>query len=136
MVKQYLILLGFLFIILTSTQVVKSETVPKIEEMYVTTEDIISDIIFPTVDKRVIKEYGQNTLFDWQWKRILNITYNDNHSYDITVKIEIPSKNFDDAKEDIVKVRISPSCDSDKINKQKCNHGFKIEVLDYKHLSQ
>ncbi|MFJ8459717.1 hypothetical protein ACIQ57_11370 [Lysinibacillus xylanilyticus] len=136
MVKQYLILLGFLFIVLTSTQVVKSETVPKIEEMYVTTEDIISDIIFPTVDKRVLKEYGQNTLFDWQWKRILNITYNDNHSYDVTVKIEIPSKNFDDAKEDIVKVRISPSCDSDKINKQKCNHGFKIEVLDYKHLSQ
>ena len=136
MVKQYLILLGFLFIILTSTQVVKSETVPKIEEMYVTTEDIISDIIFPTVDKRVLKEYEQNTLFDWQWKRILNITYNDNHSYDVTVKIEIPSKNFDDAKEDIVKVRISPSCDSDKINKQKCNHGFKIEVLDYKHLSQ
>ncbi|MGY3188461.1 DUF3888 domain-containing protein [Lysinibacillus sp. TE18511] len=136
MVKQYLILLGFLFIILTSTQVVKSETVPKIEEMYVTTEDIISDIIFPTVDKRVLKEYGQNTLFDWQWKRILNITYNDNHSYDVTVKIEFPSKNFDDAKEDIVKVRISPSCDSDKINKQKCNHGFKIEVLDYKHLSQ
>ncbi|WP_223556973.1 hypothetical protein [Lysinibacillus sphaericus] len=136
MVKQYLILLGFLFIVLTSTQVVKSETVPKVEEMYVTTEDIISDIIFPTVDKRVIKEYGQDTLFDWQWKRILDITYNDNHSYDVTVKIEIPSKNFEDAKEDVVKVRISPSCDSDKINKQQCNHGFKIEVLDYKHLSQ
>ena len=136
MVKQNLILLGFLFIVLTSTQVVKSETVPKVEEMYVTTEDIISDIIFPTVDKRVIKEYGQDTLFDWQWKRILNITYNDNHSYDVTVKIDIPSKNFDDAKEDIVKVRISPSCDSDKINKQQCNHGFKIEVLDYKHLPQ
>ncbi|WP_374966337.1 hypothetical protein [Lysinibacillus sp. RS5] len=136
MVKQYLILLGFLFIVLTSTQVVKSETVPKAEEMYVTTEDIISDIIFPTVDKRVIKEYGQDTLFDWQWKRILDITYNDNHSYDVTVKIEIPSKNFDDAKEDVVKVRISPSCDSDKINKQQCNHGFNIEVLDYKHLSQ
>lgn len=136
MVKQYLILLGFLFIVLTSTQVVKSETVPKAEEMYVTTEDIISDIIFPTVDKRVIKEYGQDTLFDWQWKRILDITYNDNHSYEVTVKIEIPSKNFDDAKEDVVKVRISPSCDSDKINKQQCNHGFNIEVLDYKHLSQ
>ncbi|WP_375200526.1 hypothetical protein [Bacillus sp. RS11] len=136
MVKQYLILLGFLFIVLTSTQVVKSETVPKVEEMYVTTEDIISDIIFPTVDKRVIKEYGKDTLFDWQWKRILDITYNDNHSYDVTVKIEIPSKNFEDAKEDVVKVRISPSCDSDKINKQQCNHGFKIEVLDYKHLSQ
>ncbi|WP_068986309.1 hypothetical protein [Lysinibacillus xylanilyticus] len=136
MVKQYLILLGFLFIVLTSTQVVKSETVPKVEEMYVTTEDIISDIIFPTVDKRVIKEYGKDTLFDWQWKRILDITYNDNHSYDVTVKIEIPSKNFEDAKEDVVKVRISPSCDSDKINKQQCNHGFKIEVLDYKHLPQ
>ncbi|ALC85265.1 hypothetical protein AM499_05120 [Bacillus sp. FJAT-22090] len=57
-------------------------------------------------------------------------------SYDVTVRIEIPSKNIDDAKVDLVKVRIFPSCDSGKINKQKCNHGFKIEILDYKHLSQ
>ena len=136
MVKQYLVLLGFLFVVLTSTQVVKSETNSEVEGMYVTTEDIISDIVFPTIDKRVIKEYGQDTLFGWEWKRIVDITYNDNHSYDVTVKIEIPSENLDDFKEDLVKVRISPSCDSDKINKQKCNHEFKIEILDYKHLSQ
>ncbi|MGE7694488.1 hypothetical protein ACQKNC_10255 [Lysinibacillus sp. NPDC094177] len=136
MVKQYLVILGVLFIVITSTQVVKSETIPKAEEMYVTTEDIILDIVFPHIDKRVISEYGQNTLLNWQWKGIFDITYNDNHSYDVTVKIEIPSKNLDDAKEDLVKVRISPACDSEKINKQKCNHGFKIDILDYKHLSQ
>ena len=60
--------------------------------MYVTTEDIISDIVFPTIDKRVIKEYGQDTLFGWEWKRIVGITYNDNHSYDVSVRIEIPSE--------------------------------------------
>jgi|GEM_PF-3171664 len=136
MVKQYLVILGVLFIVITSTQVVKSETIPKAEEMYVTAEDIILDIVFPYIDKKVISEYGQNTLFDWRWKGVFDITYNDNHSYDVTVKIEIPSKNLDDAKEDLVKVRIFPSCDSDKINKQKCNHGFKIDILDYKHLSQ
>lgn len=137
MVKQYLVLLGFLFIVLTLTQVVvKSETNSEVKGMYVTTEDIILDIVFPVIDKRVIKEYGQDTLFDWEWKRIVDIAYNENHSYDVTVRIEIPSKDIDDAKEDLVKVRISPSCDSGKINKQKCNHGFKIEILDYKHLSQ
>jgi hypothetical protein len=135
MVKKYLILLGsgFLFLVFTLTQVVNSETVLNVEGMYVTTEDIILDIAFPTIDKRVIKEYGKDTLFGWEWKRIVGITYNDNHSYDLSVRIEIPSKNPDDYKEDLVKVRISPSCDSDKL---KCNHGFKIEILDYKHLPQ
>ncbi|WP_460012115.1 hypothetical protein [Lysinibacillus sp. CTST325] len=114
-----------------SPLVVKSETTSKVEEMYATTEDIILDIVFPTIDKRVIKEYGQDTLFEWQWKGIVNITYNDDHSYDVTVRIEIPSRSLDD-----VKVRISPPCDSDKLNKQKCNHGFKIEILEYKRLSQ
>ncbi|WP_339176188.1 hypothetical protein MKY51_07250 [Solibacillus sp. FSL R5-0691] len=140
MVKHYLVLLGFILIILTSMQVAKSETITKAEEMYVTTEDIISDIIFPTIDKRVIKEYGGDNRLIWHWKRIVGITYNENHSYDVTVKIEIPSKdineNVENVKEDLVKVRISPSCDSEKINKQKCNHGFEIEILDYKHLSQ
>jgi len=136
MIKQYLVLLGFVFIILIPTQIVKSETNSEAEDMYVTTEDIILDIIFPTIDKRVIKEYGGENLFDWQWKRIIGITYNDNHSYDVIVRIEIPPKNLnDDVKEDLVKVRISPSCDSEKINKQKCNHEFEIEILDYKHLS-
>ena len=137
MVKRYLVLLGFLFIVLTLTQVVvKSETNSVEEGMDVTTEDIILDIVFPVIDKRVIKEYGQNTLFYWEWNGIVDIAYNDNHSYDVTVKIEIPSKKLDDVKEDLVKVRISPSCDSGKLNKQKCNHEFKIEILDYKHLSQ
>ncbi|KAA0965804.1 hypothetical protein FQ087_05905 [Sporosarcina sp. ANT_H38] len=137
MVKKYSILLGsgFLFLVFTLTQVVNSETDLNVEEMYVTTEDIISDIVFPTIDKRVIKEYGRDTLFGWEWKRIVGITYNDDHSYDVSVRIEIPSKNPADYKEDLVKVRISPSCDSDKINKLKCNHGFKIEIVDYKHLS-
>lgn len=136
MVKQYLALLGFIFIILIPTQIVKSETNSEAEEMYVTTEDIILDIISPTVDKRVVKEYGQDSFYGWQWKRIVDISYNDNHSYDVTIRIEFPSDKFEDFKEDIVKVRISPSCDSDKINKQKCNHGFNIEILEYKHLSQ
>src|SRR4051794_7213437 len=101
MVKRYLVLLGFLFIVLTLTQVVvKSENNSVEEGMYVTTEDIILDIIFPVIDKRVIKEYGQNTLFYWEWKGIVDIAYNDNHSYDVTVRIEIPSKKLDDAKED------------------------------------
>jgi len=137
MVKHYLVLLGFILIVLTSTQVAKSETIPKAVEMYVTTEDIISDIIFPTIDKRVIKEYGGDNRLIWHWKRIVGITYNENHSYDVTVRIEIPSKNLDEnVKADLVKVRISPSCDSEKINKQICNHEFKLEILEYKHLSQ
>lgn len=138
MVKKYLILLGsgFLILVFTLTQVVKSETDFNVKELYVTTEDIILDIVFPTVDKRVIKEYGQDTLFGWEWQRIVGITYNDNHSYDVSVRIGIPSENADVNKEDLVKVRISPSCDSDSINKLKCNHGFKVEILEYKHLSQ
>ncbi|WP_397538926.1 hypothetical protein [Rummeliibacillus pycnus] len=136
MVKQYFALLGFVFLVLIPTQIVKSEVNSEVEGMYVTTEDIISDIIFPIIDKRVIKEYGGDNLFYWQWKRIVGITYNDNHSYDVTVRIEIPPKNFnDDVKEDLVKVRIFLSCDSEKINKKICNHKFKIEILDYKHLS-
>lgn len=101
MIKQYLALLGFVFIILIPTQIVKSETNSEAKMMYVTTEDIILDIIFPTIDKRVIKEYGGDNLFDWQLKRIVGITYNDNHSYDVTVRIEIPPNNLNDnVKED------------------------------------
>ena len=71
---------GFLFLVFTLTQVVNSETVINAEGMYATTEDIILDIVFPTVDNRVVKEYGQDPLFGWEWKRIMDITYNDNHS--------------------------------------------------------
>lgn len=135
MLKRYLILFGFL-LFATSLQTVKAETDPKVEEMYITTEDIILDIIFPTIDKKVIKEYGQDNLIGWDWQRIVGITYNEDHSYDVSVRIQIPSQNLDNNKEDLVKVRISPSCDSDKLNKLKCNHNFKIELLDYKHLSK
>lgn len=134
MVKWYSILLGCLFLIFPM-QVAQSETNYEIEGMYVSTEDIIADILFPIIDKRVIEEYGQDTLISWDWKRIVDITYNNNHSYDVSVRIEIPSKNFVNAQEDLVKVRISPSCDSDKINKKICNHEFEIEVLEYIHLS-
>jgi hypothetical protein len=136
MINQFLILLGFFLFVFTPMQTVKAETAPKVEASYVTTEDIVSDLVFPTIDKRVIKEYGGGKLFDWQWQRIVGIKYNDNHSYDVAVRINIPSKNIDNVKEDLVKVRISPSCDSGKINKQKCNHSFKIEIVEYKHLSQ
>lgn len=136
MIKQSLFLFGFLLIAFHFMSVAKSETIPKVEEMYVTTEDIVSDIIFPTIDKRVINEYEGDNHLIWQWKRIVGITYNENHSYDVTVRIEIPSKNLNEnVKEDLVKVRISPSCNSEKINKQECNHDFQIEIVDYKHLS-
>jgi len=135
MFQKYAILFGLLFFIFTPLQTVIAETVPKKEDMYVTTEDIILDIIFPIIDKRVIKEYGEDTVIGWDMKRIVGITYNDNHSYDVSVRIDIPSKNHDNNNEDIVKVRISPSCDSNKLNKLKCNHGSKVEIVDYKHLS-
>jgi hypothetical protein len=136
MVKQYLILLGFLLFTFTPIQTVEAEKVSKLEpELYMTTEDIISDIVFPTIDKKVLKEYNNNST-NWQWTRIVGIDYNDNHSYDVAVRIRVNPKNDrgDNYKEDLVKIRISPSCDSIKINKNKCNHDFKIEVLEYKHL--
>ncbi|MEK4967630.1 hypothetical protein MKX29_08150 [Cytobacillus sp. FSL R7-0696] len=136
MVKQCLILFGLCLFTFTPMQTVKAETVPELKNSYYTTEDIISDLVFPTIDKRVIKEYGGDELFGWEWQSIVGIKYNNNHSYDVAVRINIPSKNNDNVKEDLVKVRVSPSCDSGKINKQKCNHGFKIEIVDYKHLSQ
>ncbi|KAB2335587.1 hypothetical protein [Bacillus mesophilum] len=88
----------------------------------------------PAIDKRVIKEYKGDDLFGWEWQRVVGIKYNNNHSYDIDVKINIPSKDKND-KEDLVKVRVSSSCDSGKINKQICNHGFNIDIIEYKHLS-
>jgi hypothetical protein len=133
-VNQYIILLGVFLFTITPMHAVKAVTVPKTEDLYVTTEDIVLDLIFPILDKRVIKEYGGDNLFDWQFQRIVGINYNDNHSYDVAVRILIPSRDND--KEDLVKVRVSPTCDSGKINKQKCNHDFKIEILDYKHLSK
>ncbi|MGA4518160.1 hypothetical protein MHH37_11315 [Solibacillus sp. FSL K6-1781] len=137
MVKHYLILIGFVFIGLILAQNTKPEANSEMEEIYVTTEDIVSDIIFPIIDKRVIIEHGGDNHLIWHWKRIVGITYNENHSYDVTVRIDIPSKKpTGNVKEDLVKVRIYPSCDSEKINKQICNHEFKLEILEYKHISQ
>jgi hypothetical protein len=109
------------------------EIKPYAEDWYVTPEDIIRDIIFPAIDKRVIKEYGEDGLFGWQSERIVGIVYNNNHSYDISLEIQVPgdsSKPLDDVTYDLVKVRVSPSCDSPKIG---CSHGFKVEVLKYEH---
>ncbi|MDM5205321.1 hypothetical protein [Cytobacillus kochii] len=132
MLKRYVIILGFLLFAINPIQTTKAESVPKAVGSYVTTEDIIFDLVFPTIDKRVIKEYGDGPLFGWNWKRIVGISYNDNHSYDVAIRIVIPDKN----REDLVMVRISPSCNNEKLNKLKCNHDFMVEVLDYKHMSQ
>lgn len=107
------------------------EIKPYAEDWYVTPEDIIRDIIFPAIDKRVIKEYGDE-LFSWQSQRIVGIVYNNNHSYDISLEIKVPDNSAKPVAEayDLVKVRVSPSCDSPKIG---CSHGFKVEVLDYQH---
>lgn len=110
------------------------EIKPYAEDWYVTPEDIIRDIIFPAIDKRVIKEYGgkETSGFGWQQRRIVNMVYNNNHSYDISITIQVPdsTNNPFEYAEDLVKVRVSPSCDSPKIG---CSHGFKVEVLDYEH---
>jgi hypothetical protein len=135
MVKLYLILLGFLLSVFTPMQVVKAESISKLEpELYMTTEDIILDIVFPTIDKKVQKEYNEEWI-DWEWRKIVGIDYNNNHSYDVAVRIRVSPQNTrrDSYLEDLVKIRISPSCDSNKMNKKKCNHDFKIELLEYKH---
>ncbi|WP_350299083.1 hypothetical protein [Peribacillus frigoritolerans] len=69
MIKKYLILLGFLLAAFAPLQNVNAETVPKVEGGYVTTEDILGDIVFPTLDKKIKKEYGHN--LSWQWKGLL-----------------------------------------------------------------
>lgn len=67
----------------------QEEIKPYVEDWYVTTEDIIWDIVFPVIDKRVIKEYGgkEDSSFGWGKDRIVNIVYNNNHSYDISIRI-------------------------------------------------
>ncbi|MCM3729716.1 hypothetical protein M3226_29550 [Neobacillus cucumis] len=110
------------------------EIKPYAEDRYVTPEDIVLDIIFPAIDKRVIKEYGDG-LFSWQSQRIVGIVYNNNHSYDVSVRLQVPDERNvpGNYAQDLVRVRVSPSCDSPKIG---CSHGFKVEVLEYKHESK
>ncbi|NRD78569.1 hypothetical protein HPT25_14490 [Bacillus sp. BRMEA1] len=130
MIKQYLILLGFILFAFTPLQTVKAESVSNNEEQYFTTEDIVREILSPIIDKRLIKEYGYDASI-WVWQRIVGITYNHNHSYVVAVRVYIP---FND-KEDLVKLRISLSCDSEKNNELKCNRGLNIDIVEYKHLS-
>jgi hypothetical protein len=137
-VKKIIVLFTILLMFDTDNMVSSKPSEPKeikpyAEDWYVTPEDIIRDIIFPAIDKRVIKEYGEDGLFGWQSERIVGIVYNNNHSYDISLEIQVPgdsAKPFDDVTYDLVKVRVSPSCDSPKIG---CSHGFKVDVLDYQH---
>lgn len=137
MIKQYIIFFGLLLFVITPLQTVKAETVSNSERENYTTEDIIADIVFPSIDRIVTKEYEGDSFVGWQWKRIVGITYNNNHSYDVSIKIEVPLKeNPNEFSEDLIKVRISPSCDSEKLNKQLCDHDFKMKILEYKHLSQ
>ncbi|MFD1850825.1 hypothetical protein ACFSC5_12455 [Oceanobacillus bengalensis] len=113
------------------------EAKPYAEDWYVTTEDVIWDIIYPAIDKRVVKEYGgkEKSSFGWGKQRIVNIVYNNNHSYDISIMVQVPDNNNNpfEYAEDLVKVRVSPSCNSPKIS---CSHAFNVEVIEYKHLGQ
>ncbi|MGM0789793.1 MAG: hypothetical protein ACQEUD_06840 [Bacillota bacterium] len=131
-----------ILIIFTSTDFVNAKPLePKVikpyaEDWYVTPEDIIKDIIFPSIDNKVMLEYSGNedAIFGWQFQRIVGIIYNNNHSYDISISIQVPKGDnaLGNYSHDLVKVRVSPSCDSPKIG---CSHGFEVEVLEYKHLS-
>jgi len=134
MVKRCLLILGVSLLALSSLQIVQAAPTSNAEDNYFTTEDIIADIVFPSIDKKVVEKYGSEDAFSWQLRRIVGINYNQNHSYDVSmwVKIDIKDKPHK-YTEDLVKVRIFPPCDSDKIE---CDHDFKIEMLDYKHLTQ
>ena len=107
------------------------EIKPYAEDWYVTPEDIVLDIISPAIGKRVRKEYGDG-LLSWQSQRIVGIVYNNNHSYDVSLRLQVPDERNipGNYANDLVRVGISPSCDSPKIG---CSHGFKVEVLDYQH---
>ncbi|MBT2655389.1 hypothetical protein J7E81_09080 [Bacillus sp. ISL-18] len=130
MVKQYLIFLGFIIFAFTPLQTVNAESISIVQEHYVTTEDIVRDILSPIIDKRLIKEYGLDAS-TWVWERIDRITYNDNYSYDVAVRVHIPSND----KYNLVKLRIFPFCDSEKSKELKCNQGLNIEIVEYKHIS-
>ena len=68
-------------------------------------------------------------------KELLAYHYNRDHSYDVSIRIRVSdesNKPFDYVQ-DLVKVRIFPSCDSPKIG---CKNGFGIEILDYEHLTK
>lgn len=142
MMKKMIVLSAILLMFATNNVVhakppEPKEVKPYAKDWYVTPEDIIRDIIFPAIDKRVMQEYGGKKAsgFGWQQQRIVNIIYNNNHSYDLSIRILVPDSNDNpfEYTEDLVKVRVSPSCDSPKIG---CSHDFMVEVLEYKHMSE
>lgn len=128
----FILFVALLFAVLPSSNT-QAESLSNNENGYVTTEDIISDIIFPSVDKKVVEEYGDEDAFGWELHRITGIKYNHHHSYDVTVRIKIDMKdNPHKFTEDSVTIRIYPPCDSEKIE---CNHDFKLEILEYQPIS-
>lgn len=136
--KNVIVLFAILLMFATDNLVYAKPPEPKeikpyADDWYVTPEDIVLDIIFPAIDKRVVKEHGRDGLSGWQSERIVGIVYNNNHSYDVSVRLQVPDGDKQNPlgyKGSLVKVRVSPSCDSPKIG---CSHGFKVEVLDYQH---
>ncbi|MGD6960419.1 hypothetical protein ACQCWA_22885 [Rossellomorea aquimaris] len=64
--KKLLVLFSALSLILTTRILVNAEASdpekvkPFAEDWYVTPEDIIRDIVFPSIDKRVMQEYPGN----------------------------------------------------------------------------
>lgn len=141
-IMKKMIVLFMILLMFSTDNLVKAkppepkEIKPFAEDWYVTPEDIIRDIVFPAIDKRVMKEYGGKdaATFGWQQQRIVGIVYNNNHSYDISISLQVPDENAPgNYTHDLVKVRVSPSCDSPKIG---CSHGFKVEVLDYEHMNK
>ncbi|MCK6208792.1 hypothetical protein EVU96_17785 [Bacillus infantis] len=139
--RKVIVLFTILFILTSGDFVNAKPSEPKVikpyaEDWYVTPEDIIKDIVFPSIDKKVTQEYSGNdeAIFGWQFQRIVGIVYNNNHSYDISINIQVPegSSTLGNYAHDLVKVRVSPSCDSPKIG---CSHGFKVEIVEYSHLS-
>lgn len=134
MFKKRLLTLGSSLLLLFNLQVAHTKSVSNVENNYFTTEDIVVDILFPSIDKVVIEKHGSEDAFGWELERIVEINYNENHSYDISMRIKIDIKDqLHKYSEDLIKARIYPSCNSEKIE---CDHDFKIEILDYKHLTQ
>lgn len=99
-VKKIIVLFTILLMFATENLVNAKPPEPKeikpyAEDWYVTPDDIIRDIIFPAIDKRVMKEYEGKDLsgISWQQQRIVNIVYYNNHSYDISLRIQVPDSN-------------------------------------------
>ncbi|GAB3064038.1 hypothetical protein [Virgibacillus ainsalahensis] len=93
MVKRCLLILGVSLLALSSLQIVQAAPISNVEDNYFTTEDIIADIVFPSIDKKVVEKYGSEDAFGWQLRRIVGINYNQNHSYDVSMRVKIDIKD-------------------------------------------